>query len=314
MRVLVAGAAGFIGYHLCERLLSEGHTVVGLDNFCTGQRRNIADLSRRRGFEFVEHDVVRPIELPGRLDAVYNLACPASPADFGPKALEIMDVCAHGVWRLLELARAAGATFVHTSTSEVYGNPDRQHHPQREEYFGNVNPIGPRACYDEGKRFAEALIVNYRRRYGIETRTVRIFNTYGPRMRRDDGRVLPNFISQALAGEPLTVHGDGSQTRSFCYVSDLVEGILRLAASDVSEPVNIGNPDEVSIADFARKIIALTGNRSRLAFVPRPADDPDLRRPDITRARTRLGWQPRVGLEEGLKRTIDAFGSDASGG
>lgn len=309
MRILVTGAAGFIGYHLCDRLLSEGHEVVGMDDFCTGQRRNAADLAARHGFSFVEHDITRPLTLDGPFDRVFNLACPASPVDFGPRALEILDVCAHGVRCLLDFCRTHGARLLHTSTSEVYGNP--QEHPQREEYWGHVNPIGPRACYDEGKRFAEALIVNYRRRFGVETRVVRVFNTYGPRMRRDDGRVLPNFIAQALAGEPLTVHGDGSQTRSFCYVTDLVDGIVRLAESDVVEPVNIGNPHEIPIVDFAREIIRLTSSRSEIAFVQRPKDDPDLRRPDITRARTLLGWSPQVSLAEGLERTIDEFRATA---
>lgn len=307
MRVLVAGAAGFIGYHLCERLLADGHEVVGLDNFCTGQRRNIADLSQRRLFSFLEHDLGSAVALEGRLDLVYDLACPASPVDFAPRSLEILEVCSRGVWNLLELCRAAGARLVHASTSEVYGDPDPAHHPQREEYWGHVNPIGPRACYDEGKRFAEALIVNYRRRYGVETRIARIFNTYGPRMRRDDGRVLPNFIAQALANRPLTIHGDGSQTRSFCYVTDLVEGLVRLAASDVCEPVNLGNPQEVTIAELAREIIGLCHSRSELTFVERPGDDPQRRRPDITRARTLLGWEPKVPRAEGLAHTIADF-------
>ncbi len=309
MHVLVAGAAGFIGVHLCRRLLADGHDVLGVDSFATGQRRNAADLAAEPRFRFIEHDVIRPLPVADRVDRVYNLACPASPVDFAGKSLEIMDVCSQGVRNLLDFCLRSGARLLHASTSEVYGNP--REHPQRETYFGNVNPIGPRACYDEGKRFAEALIACYRARHGVEARVARIFNTYGPRMRVDDGRVLPNFIRQALAARPLTVHGDGSQTRSFCYVSDLVEGLILLAESAADGPVNLGNPTEIPIAEFARKIIQLTGGRSELSFVPRPADDPDLRRPDISRAQSLLGWSPKVSLDDGLRATVAAFQRDS---
>lgn len=305
MRVLVAGCAGFIGFHMTERLLAEGCDVVGLDNGITGSPRNVEDLKRRSRFQFVEHDLTRPLELRGPFDRVYNMACPASPVDFDLKRLEILAVCSRGVWNLLDFCRDKRARLLHTSTSEVYGDP--QVHPQVETYWGNVNPIGPRSCYDEGKRFAEALITAYRGIHGVETRMVRIFNTYGPRMRRNDGRALPNFISQALANEPLTVHGDGSQTRSFCYISDQVEGIWRLSNSDVTDPVNIGNPVEVTMLEVAKEVIRLAGSRSNVQFVPRPRDDPHVRRPDISRAQTLLGWTPLVSREEGLRRTIEWF-------
>ncbi len=322
MRVLVAGCGGFLGYHLCDRLLDEGHEVVGVDNLVTGSRHNVEDLARRASFAYVQHDVTRPLmdadaacgsagALGGRFELVCNLACPASPVDFAPRALEILAVCSLGVWNLLDFARESGARFLHTSTSEVYGDP--QEHPQRESYWGHVNPIGPRSCYDEGKRFAEALVTAYAHRRGLTVRIARIFNTYGPRMRPDDGRVLPNFIRQALRNEPLTVYGDGSQTRSFCYVSDQVEGLLRLAASEVSGPVNIGNPVEVSMRQLAHEVIELTGSRSRLVYVERPGDDPKVRCPDITRARTLLNWSPRVDRREGLLRTIEWFRSQLGG-
>ncbi len=306
MRILVTGAAGFIGYHLCARLLDEGHEVVGLDDLSSGSRANIDDLRSRDGFEFIEHDLVRP--LPERLDPpdrIYNLACPASPRDFDRRNLEILAVCSQGVWNVLELARRCGARVLHASTSEVYGDP--LEHPQRESYRGNVNPVGPRACYDEGKRFAEALCAHYARRHGIAVRLARIFNTYGPRMRANDGRALPNFITQALRDEPLTVHGDGSQTRSFCYVDDLVAGLIRLCESDVEGPVNLGNPDEVSILQVAREIIELTQSRSTITHRPAPPDDPRVRCPDITRAREHLRWEPTVSRREGLRRTIEWF-------
>lgn len=305
VRILVAGCAGFIGFHLCKRLLDEGHEVVGVDNLLTGQSNNVDDLRGLRAFTFVEHDIVDAFDPPAPPEQVYNLACPASPKDFKSLRLEIMAVCSRGVWNLLDVCRRHGATLLHTSTSEVYGDP--LEHPQRETYFGNVNPIGPRSCYDEGKRFAEALIASYSRQHEVEARVVRIFNTYGPRMRLDDGRVLPNFITQALRGEPLTVHGDGSQTRSFCYVDDMVDGLIRLANSDAREPVNIGNPHEITIREFAEQIIELTGSRSHIIETPRPKDDPQLRQPDITRAREWLGWAPRVAREEGLRRTIAWF-------
>lgn len=302
---MVAGCAGFIGFHLTERLLKEGHEVVGVDDLSTGQRRNVDDLAPYPNFRFIEHDVVRPLKEDAACEIVYNLACPASPIDFGPRRLNILAVCSRGVWNLLDLCRRTGARLLHTSTSEVYGNP--LEHPQKETYWGHVNPIGPRSCYDEGKRFAEALIVNYANYHKVEARVARIFNTYGPRMRADDGRVLPNFISQGFAGQPLTVHGDGRQTRSFCYVDDLADGLIRLANSDVTEPVNLGNPAEITILEFAEEIIRLTGNRSRIVHVERPKDDPDLRRPDITRARELLGWEPKIGRAEGLARTVEWF-------
>ncbi len=305
MRVLVAGCAGFIGYHLTDRLLGEGHEVVGVDDLSSGQRDNASDLAARDRFTFVEQDITEPLDVSGPLDRVYNLACPASPVDFGPLRLHILAVCSRGVWNLLDLCRQTGARLLHTSTSEVYGDP--KEHPQRETYWGHVNPIGPRCCYDEGKRFAEALITNYTAEHGVEARVARIFNTYGPRMRTDDGRILPTFVTQAFAGEPLTVHGDGSQTRSFCYVSDMVEGLLRLTESDVREPVNLGNPEEISVLEFAREVVALAGSTSEIRHVERPQDDPQLRRPDITRARTLLGWEPKVPRSEGLAKTVAWF-------
>ncbi len=309
MRILIAGAAGFIGCHLARRCLEQGHQVVGVDNFCTGDRDNIAWLNEPSarpagaGFTFVEYDVTRELDLPGPLDLVCDLACPASPVDFGPLALDIMRVCSQGVWNLLELARRCGARFLHTSTSEVYGDPDV--HPQVESYWGRVNPVGPRSVYDEGKRYAEALITAYHRKHDLPVRLARIFNTFGPRMRLDDGRVVTNFICQALAGQPLTVYGDGSQTRSFCYVDDQVEGLLRLAGSDYAAPVNIGNPDEIPIGELAREVIELTGSSSPLRFTPLPGDDPRVRRPDISLARRVLGWSPAVARREGLRRTIE---------
>ncbi len=303
MRIVVTGSAGFIGFHLCERLLADGHEIVGVDNFISGSRDNIDMLCAHARFAFHEHDVCGPLRLDPPLDRIYNLACPASPADFGPQALEIMDVCSRGVWQMLDLARQHDARLLHASTSEVYGDP--QEHPQREGYWGHVNPVGPRSCYDEGKRFAEALITSYARQHGVACRLPRIFNTYGPRMRRDDGRMLPTFIAQALAGKPLTVHGDGSQTRSFCYVSDLVAGLVALMESNVTEPLNLGNPAEISVLQAAREVVGLTGGRSKIRHLDAQADDPKLRQPDITRARQRLDWTPRVERGEGFRRTIE---------
>lgn len=309
MRMIVTGCAGFIGFHLCERLLADGHEVVGVDNLSSGSPRNRTDLERDPKFRFVEHDICRPLDIDGAVDRVFNLACPASPRDFRTRGLEILRACSTGVWNLLEYCTARSIRLLHTSTSEVYGDPLR--HPQSESYWGNVNPVGPRSCYDEGKRFAEALITTHRRDHAVEVRIARIFNTYGPRMRTDDGRALPNFIAQALAGAPLTVHGDGAQTRSFCYVSDLVDGLVRLMESSEPDPVNLGNPEEVTILDFAREVVRLSGNRSEIRHVGRPADDPNVRRPDITRARTILGWEPRVAREDGLRRTVDALRAEA---
>jgi dTDP-glucose 4,6-dehydratase len=305
VRVLIAGCAGFIGYHLTQRCLDEGHEVVGVDNIVTGRRGNVDDLAASPRFRFHQHDIVQPLLPSGRFDLVCNLACPASPIDFAQLRLEILDVCSIGTRNLLDVARESEAVYLHTSTSEVYGDP--QEHPQREGYWGNVNPIGPRSCYDEGKRFAEALIVAYRDLFGVKTRMARVFNTYGPRMRPNDGRALPAFISQALANEPITIHGDGLQTRSFCYVSDMVDGLLRLAGSDAPDPVNVGNPVEITILDIAREVVELTGSSSEIVQVERPRDDPQVRRPDITRARTLLGWAPKVERRDGLRRTIDWF-------
>lgn len=305
MRTVVTGAAGFIGYHLCERLLRDGHEVIGVDSFITGQPRNVTDLQAHERFAFIRQDIVEPLPIAGPLDRVYNLACPASPVDFVPKAIEILRTCSEGVRQVLELCRRTGARLMHASTSECYGDP--LEHPQRETYAGHVNPIGHRSPYDEGKRFAESLVMAYHRRHGISVGIVRIFNTYGPRMRQDDGRVLPNFIRQALRGEPLTVYGGGTQTRSFCYVDDLVEGIVRRAEVDFPEPINLGNCEEVTIRQVAEEIIELTGSRSRIELRPLPPDDPKRRQPDITRARELLGWEPRTDRREGFARTIEYF-------
>ena len=309
MRILVTGAAGFIGSHLCDRLLAEGHQVVGMDNLVTGTTRNIEHLAGNDSFRFIKHDVTEYIYLEGHLDAVLHLASLPSPVDYLQQPIKTLKVGALGTHKALGLARAKGARFLLASTSEVYGDP--QVHPQSEAYWGNVNPVGPRGVYDESKRFAEALTMAYRRSHGLDTRIARIFNTYGPRMRLDDGRVVPNFVSQALRGEPLTVYDDGTRTRSFCYISDLVEGLYRLLLSDVTEPVNLGNPQEMRIIDFARLILELSGSPSEIRFVrpkdERTADDPNRRCPDITRARTLLGWQPVVPVEEGLRLTIAWF-------
>lgn len=305
MRMCVAGAAGFIGYHLTQRLLSEGHEVVGIDNYVSGQRRHAAELSQLPRFTMLEADIAEPLHVQGAIDVIFNMACPASPVDFRDKSIEIMRTCARGVEHLLELARRGGAVFVQASTSECYGDP--LEHPQRESYWGHVNPIGPRSMYDEGKRYAEALTMAYHRRLAMRTRIVRIFNTYGPRMRADDGRALPTFISQALKGEPLTIHGDGTQTRSFCYVSDLVEGIIRLSMSDYAEPVNIGNDEEVTIGTVAQQVIDLAGSRSTIRCVPRPGDDPERRRPDLACAKRVLDWRPTIARAKGLAETIRYF-------
>jgi dTDP-glucose 4,6-dehydratase len=303
MRVVIAGAAGFIGCHLADRYLQDGHAVVGMDSLVTGSRDNVEWLGRHDKFHFIRQDVVEPLDVPGHVDLVCDLACPASPVDFATIGVEILRTCSEGVWNLLELARAKSAAFLHTSTSEVYGDPEV--HPQREDYWGHVNPIGPRSVYDEGKRYAEALIMAWHKRHGTPIRLARIFNTYGPRMRLDDGRVVTNFITQALANKPVTLFGDGSQTRSFCYVSDQVEGLTRLAKCDYNGPVNIGNPEEVTVRQVASEIIELTGSQSTIICEPLPGDDPKQRRPDITLAGKLLNWKPTITRREGLLKTIE---------
>ncbi len=305
MRVLITGGAGFLGSHLCDRFLAEGHTVICMDNLITGSTRNIEHLAGRDDFLFVKHDVTNYIYVEGTLDAVLHFASPASPIDYLNLPIPTLKVGALGTHKALGLALAKGAKFLLASTSEVYGDP--QVHPQPETYWGHVNPIGPRGVYDEAKRFAEAMTMAYHRFHGLATRIVRIFNTYGPRMRMDDGRVLPSFVGAALKGEDLTVYGDGLQTRSFCYVDDLIAGFLRLIASDETEPVNIGNPEEIAVRDFAAEVVAAVGSRSRVKLVPKPPgyeDDPNRRRPDIAKARRILGWEPKVPRSEGLARTI----------
>jgi dTDP-glucose 4,6-dehydratase len=303
-RTVITGAAGFIGSHLSEALLDRGHTVVGFDNLLTGDTANVAHLTGR-DFTLVKHDVTNYINVDGPVDYVLHWASPASPIDYLELPIQTMKVGALGTHKALGLAKAKGATFVIASTSEVYGDP--LEHPQKETYWGNVNPIGPRGVYDEAKRFAEAMTMAYHRHHGVNTKIVRIFNTYGPRMRVKDGRAVPNFIAQALRGEDVTIYGSGTQTRSFCYVSDLVDGILRLMDAPTNDPVNIGNPTELTIEGMARAILEMTGSRSRIVYQPLPEDDPKVRKPDITRAREILGWEPRVGLDEGLRKTIDYF-------
>ncbi|OQY82492.1 MAG: NAD-dependent dehydratase [Chloroflexi bacterium UTCFX4] len=305
MRIFITGGAGFIGSHLCDYFLARGHQVVAMDNFITGSPDNIAHLRSETRFEFIEQDVTKFIDVAGQVDAVLHFASPASPKSYLDFPIQTMKVGALGTHNALGVARAKKARFLLASTSEVYGDP--LVHPQTEAYWGNVNPIGPRGVYDEAKRFAEALTLAYHREHDVATRIVRIFNTYGPRNALDDGRVVPNFVGQALRGEPLTVHGDGSQTRSFCYVSDLVEGIARLLASNQELPVNIGNPNELTIKTFAERINALTGNQAGIIFTYRPVDDPSRRNPDITKARTLLGWEPQVELDDGLRETIAYF-------
>jgi dTDP-glucose 4,6-dehydratase len=306
MRILVTGGAGFVPSHLCEQLLERGHEVVALDNLITGDRRNVALLSENPRFSFVEADLCAGTDgVPGRVDRVYHMASPASPIDYVELPFETLYVGSDGTRAALERAHRDGARFLLASTSEVYGDPAV--HPQTEDYWGNVNPIGPRSVYDEAKRYAEALTMAFHRYKGVETRIVRIFNTYGPRMRLRDGRVVPAFIGQALAGELLTIFGDGSQTRSFCYCSDLIDGIFRLSRSAFHEPVNIGNPREMTIRQFAEEIIRLTGTTSKMEFRPLPVDDPKVRQPDITRAKSVLEWEPRVEFDEGIRKTIDYF-------
>ena len=311
MRYLVAGAAGFIGSHLCERLIADGHEVIGYDNQLTGSMRNLEPLRDETRFSYVKHDVTVPFTVRQCLDGVFNLASPASPKDYLAYPVETLAAGSEGTRNLLETARLHGARFLQASTSECYGDP--QVHPQVETYWGNVNPVGPRSCYDESKRFGEALTMAYYRVYGLRTTIARIFNTYGPRMQLDDGRIVPVFVGEALRGEPITVYGDGSQTRSFCYVGDLVEGLVRLIDSGDPYPVNLGNPHEMTVRQFAEYIIAFTGAKSRIVNGPLPEDDPRRRKPDITRAKTVLGWEPHVSLEEGLRLTVDFFRGEVHG-
>ena len=305
MRIVITGGAGFIGSHLCERYLASGAEVLCVDNFITGSEANIRNLVKHSRFQFLLHDISNPLFLEGPVDAVLHFASPASPIDYLKYPIQTLKVGALGTYHCLGLAKQKAARFLLASTSEVYGDP--QEHPQREDYWGHVNPIGPRGCYDEAKRFAEALTMAYHRQHHVDTRIIRIFNTYGPRMRLDDGRVLPNFMGQALRGEPLTIYGDGRQTRSFCYVDDLVDGIVRLLETDYHLPVNLGNPDEVTIRQFAEEINQLIGTSGRFEYRPLPADDPRVRKPDISVAQRVLGWEPRVSRAEGLRRTLDYF-------
>lgn len=306
-RVLITGAAGFLGSHLCDRFIKEGYHVIGMDNLITGDLKNIEHLFKLEQFEFYHYDVTKFIHVPGKLDYILHFASPASPIDYLKIPIQTLKVGAMGTHNCLGLAKAKGARILVASTSEVYGDP--LVHPQTEEYWGNVNPVGPRGVYDETKRYMESITMAYHTFHGVDTRIVRIFNTYGPRMRLNDGRALPAFIGQALRGEDLTVFGDGSQTRSFCYVDDLIDGIYRLLLSDYVMPVNIGNPIEISLKDFAEEILALTGNKVKIVYKPLPVDDPKQRQPDITKAKTILGWEPKVSRAEGLKITYDYFKS-----
>jgi dTDP-glucose 4,6-dehydratase len=309
MRILVTGAAGFLGSHLTDRLLAEGYTVLGVDNLSTGNRENLAHLAGEPRFRFEERDICTPFD-PGAVDYVFNLASPASPPEYLRLAIETLRVGSAGTESALEIAAKYNAGFLHASTSECYGDPIE--HPQTEEYWGNVNPVGPRSVYDEAKRYAEALVMAYHRSRGVNTHLARIFNTYGPRLHPMDGRVISNFIMQALAGEPLTIYGDGSQTRSFCYVDDLIEGILRLSRSDEHMPVNIGNPSEFTILECAQAVLEATGSGSGLRFEALPVDDPTRRCPDIAKAKALLGWEPKIELKEGLRRSLDYFKGKAA--
>ena len=302
---VVTGAAGFLGSHLSDYLLARDYKVIGIDNLLTGNVRNIEHLAGNSDFHFINHDVTNFIYLPGEVDLVFHMASPASPIDYLQLPIQTLKVGSLGTHNSLGLAKAKGATFLIASTSECYGDP--LEHPQKETYWGNVNPVGPRGVYDEAKRFAEAMTMGYHRYHNLDTKIVRIFNTYGPRMRLEDGRVVPAFIGQALQGQSLTVFGDGSQTRSFCYVSDLIDGIFRLSQGDYHEPVNIGTPGEMTVIEFARKILAVTGSKSEIDFRPLPVDDPKVRRPDISLARAKLGWEPKVTFDEGIQKTVDYF-------
>lgn len=305
MRTLITGGAGFVGSHLCERFLERGHEVICVDNTITGTLANIEHLRTNDRFSFIRHNISHSLEIDGPIDNVLHFASPASPVDYLLHPIPTLKVGSLGTHNALGLAKAKNARFMLASTSEVYGDPEV--HPQREDYWGNVNPVGIRGCYDEAKRFAEAIVMAYHRAHGVNTRIIRIFNTYGKRMRLDDGRVLPNFMGQALRGEPLTVYGDGSQTRSFCYVDDLVDGIEKLLGVEFHEPVNLGNPDEVTILQFAKEILALAGGKSKIEYKPLPQDDPKVRKPDISRARKLLGWEPKVARHDGLRRTLEYF-------
>ncbi len=304
-RILITGAAGFLGSHLCDRFLKEGYEVIGMDNLLTGNIKNIEHLFPVREFQFYHHDVTKFVHVPGDIDYILHFASPASPIDYLKMPIQTLKVGALGTHNLLGLAKSKGARILVASTSEVYGDP--LVHPQTEEYWGNVNPVGPRGVYDEAKRFMESITRAYNTFHQVETRIIRIFNTYGPRMRLDDGRALPTFMSQALRGEDVTVYGDGSQTRSFCYVDDLVEGIYRLLLSDYVMPVNIGNPSEITLLEFAEEVLKLTGSKSKIVYEPLPQDDPKQRKPNITKAREILGWEPKVDRHEGLKRTLEYF-------
>ncbi len=304
-RIVVAGGSGFIGSHLCDYLLSKGDEVVCVDNFITSSPKNIAHLKGKKGFEFIEQDISIPFKIPGKIDQIYNLASPASPVDYQEKPLETLEAGSLGVMNTLKIAKDKNATCLFASTSEVYGNP--LEHPQKETYWGNVNPVGPRSCYDEAKRFGEAYTLSFAEKNRVKVRIARIFNTYGPRMRKNDGRVVPNFISQALQGKPITVYGNGSQTRSFCYVADMVEGLDKLMNSPETGPVNFGNPRETTILELAELIIRLSKSRSKIVHNALPIDDPERRLPDISLAKQKLSWQPKIGLEDGLARTIDFF-------
>lgn len=304
-RILVTGAAGFLGSHLCERLVAQGHEVLGVDNYFTGRRANVAHLLNQPNFELMRHDVTMPLFV--EVDEIYNLACPASPVHYQYDPVQTTKTSVHGAINMLGLAKRTGAKILQASTSEVYGDPEQ--HPQTEEYWGNVNPIGPRSCYDEGKRCAETLFFDYHRQNGVKIKVMRIFNTYGPRMHPEDGRVVSNFIMQALTGKPITIYGDGQQTRSFCYVDDLIEGMIRLMNSpdDVTGPINIGNPGEFTIRELAEKVVEMVGADAELAFRDLPVNDPMQRKPDIAKAKSLLGWEPTIPLEQGLEKTIEYF-------